>query len=1078
MSYDENDFMRLDSASEESQRSIEEQVEDDESACTGTSADDDGADNKIMEYLLNGYALASLMCPSCRTPLIKNFQELEKASDEHQGHVQGTPVSGVPFCVACKAVVVTNNKELQTIWKNEYKYLMGIDGAVHLDIDDEKERSTVLPDDGHMSYQFHRELTHDYDQDKSASDQGNTRLFVEADEEENGKEQLPEDDEVEETASSDIPTESNMDESTSNDVNNEVKTQPKETDIDVTTIDYKKRRKIATKVLGAKMIEGYSLQDTQCKRCSMPLMERPDIQQLECVVCPVLEKKVKKEMEKQLQEQEELRKREESRKEEERLRKDQLQRELERERKLLFELQTAKVANFDDEEKRMLEEIRAAREARAREEERLLAEEKQKQLRNNDEERKRLIEELRIAKQERELAMKEFEKEKAQQKEMATQLEKERAKLINELRVSKEKMKIESERRRLEAKEAEDRRKENERLLSLKFIEHQRTIDAVKKQHEKSIEEAKKEHEKKIEETKKEHEKSMEDAKKEHERNMDEVKREYEKTMAEFKRAQAFIKNEAWKRSQELQVAEQRARETEEQLNNWRKMTEVERKLAEDMRAAAEERLLDAEESIVEAEELTIEAQNARAMGNGDRSRIYELLRQAEQLRRNAEVEEAAARQQLQEAERRLENFERMRRMDESRLANDLRTARGNLELTKTRNSRMAKADQQKLRVAEDMMLQARYGENFEVGAAGEDWEARRLLGKKVLAKKVMEGWTVLPEYCSGRMCNFTPLISKGKEVECVVCEGSGNGKDGFYDEIGSDALLDETMSFISRKNRFAFSKNLGVGGGNGRRDAASREVGRRIMDGWQLLDRPCKDCQMPLMSETFGAPEVCVFCETEEQFVDDDLENASMSSRQSITIDIPDNFDPSDPTAMAALISKATSSIKSGRGRQASERNRIPRTIGGQRSQRSMSRDRVPVAPLPRRPSVRSRSPAPQFSPEKRSASPSVPRRSESNTRRTPESGSIVISTNNFNNVDDDDDTSQLSDDVSVARSVASHSLDAILSKIEDCKAQLKTPVDNSDTASIAKKSEAASLVEKLTAAALAVKKLEISAE
>jgi hypothetical protein len=88
-------------------------------------------------------------------------------------------------------------------------------------------------------------------------------------------------------------------------------------------------------------------------------------------------------------------------------------------------------------------------------------------------------------------------------------------------------------------------------------------------------------------------------------------------------------------------------------------------------------------------------------------------------------------------------NFERMSRMDETRLTMDLEAARGNWEFTKSRNSRLAKADQQKLKDAENMMLQARFGENFEVGAAGEDWEGRRLLGKKVLAKKVMEGWTV-----------------------------------------------------------------------------------------------------------------------------------------------------------------------------------------------------------------------------------------------------------------------------------------------------------------------------------------------
>lgn len=340
-----------------------------------------------------------------------------------------------------------------------------------------------------------------------------------------------------------------------------------------------------------------------------------------------------------------------------------------------------------------------------------------------------------------------------------------------------------------------------------------------------------------------------------------------------------------------------------------------------------------------------------------------------------------------------------------------------------------------------------------------------------------------IPEYCLGRMCNFTPLLSKGNQIECVVCEGSGNGKDGFYQEVSSDAILDDTMSFISKRKHYTFPQsNRNIDNSNDRRNAASREVGRRIMDGWLLLDRPCDECQMPLMSETFGAPEVCIFCDVDEQVGYDndmaELDNRSVSSRQSITIDIPDDFDPSDPSAMAALISKATSSIKSGRvsrGGPITPRDGIPRAIGGRH--RSFSRDRLPIAPVPRGPRMRSRSPAPQFSPEKRNASPSTRPRSRSISRRASESRSMIISTNdNYDN--DDDDTSQLSDDVSVAKSVASHSLDAILSKIENCKAQLKAPMDNNDTASIAKKTQAASLVEKLTAAAIAVKKLEASAE
>jgi len=347
-------------------------------------------------------------------------------------------------------------------------------------------------------------------------------------------------------------------------------------------------------------------------------------------------------------------------------------------------------------------------------------------------------------------------------------------------------------------------------------------------------------------------------------------------------------------------------------------------------------------------------------------------------------------------------------------------------------------------------------------------------------------------------MCNFTPLICKGRDVECVVCEGTGNGMDGFYDEVSPAAMLDDTMSFVSRKNRFSQISSANRGGSHdhdARRDAASREVGRRILSGWQLLESPCSSCQMPLMSEAYGTPEICIFCDPNENAefdVDDVPDDVSVSSRQSITLEIPEGFDPSDPNAMAELVARATSSVKSGSVRgSVSPRNRIPGSVGGGNripgsvgggnripgsvggGQRSVSRTRGRAAPLPPSPRMRSQSPSSRPTPESRNALPSMRRsrgRSSPAPRRTP---GVYISTDDF----DDDEASQLSDDVSVARSVASHTLDAILSKIEDCKSQLNKPIDDDDVASIAQNSAAVSLIEKLAAAAVAVKLLEANA-
>jgi len=342
-----------------------------------------------------------------------------------------------------------------------------------------------------------------------------------------------------------------------------------------------------------------------------------------------------------------------------------------------------------------------------------------------------------------------------------------------------------------------------------------------------------------------------------------------------------------------------------------------------------------------------------------------------------------------------------------------------------------------------------------------------------------------MPEYCTGRMCNFTPLISKRGAVKCVVCEGSGNGRDGMYDEVSSHDVLDDTMSFVSKRNRFSrisLAPRKESNKNNGGHGLANREVGRRMMKGWQLLESPCPECQMPLMSEAFGTPEVCIFCDPDEHIEygdddgDDNNDNVSVSSRQSITLEIPDGFDPSDPNAMAALVAKATSSIKGGRGQVPAPRNRIPTSIGGHQRPVSRSRGRMPAGLLPRGPRMRSQSPGPRLTPEGRNAIPSMRSgRSRGRVRRTPEAP-LVITTGGQNV--EDDDASQLSDDVSVARSVASHTLDAILSKIDSCKAQLNAPDDGDDATSVVQKSEAADLIRKLAAAAAAVKQLEASAE
>merc|ERR1719491_909933 len=61
------------------------------------------------------------------------------------------------------------------------------------------------------------------------------------------------------------------------------------------TLDYKSRREIATKALGSKLLEGYTLKNMPCDECGMPVMEKENI--VQCAICPFLAKKAQEQEE-------------------------------------------------------------------------------------------------------------------------------------------------------------------------------------------------------------------------------------------------------------------------------------------------------------------------------------------------------------------------------------------------------------------------------------------------------------------------------------------------------------------------------------------------------------------------------------------------------------------------------------------------------------------------------------------------------------------------------------------------------------------------------------------------------------
>ena len=153
-------------------------------------------------------------------------------------------------------------------------------------------------------------------------------------------------------------------------------------------------------------------------------------------------------------------------------------------------------------------------------------------------------------------------------------------------------------------------------------------------------------------------------------------------------------------------------------------------------------------------------------------------------------------------------------------------------------------------------------------------------------------------QYCKGKECEHCPLLTKDGVVECAVCGGTGTGLDGVYaitdisdldkyvitgpDDEDADADVDAQQALALTVG--TPSAYYGIGGEpnvdnlrafsptndksveelqrdfDTKRELVSREIGRRMIEGWMLLDMSCPVCVMPLMSN--GGPKaICVLC-------------------------------------------------------------------------------------------------------------------------------------------------------------------------------------------------------------------------
>jgi uncharacterized Zn finger protein (UPF0148 family) len=138
--------IQMESESNESKEMI---VDEDETENPPKKARDPKTDDLISKYLMQGNVLIPLTCPDCASPLIKS---MKRSPDQYEEYYEaggflnleiltvrrlkavqrGDMVGCVPYCVSCKAVVVTNQDELAILWEDKHKHLMAEKGAVLL----------------------------------------------------------------------------------------------------------------------------------------------------------------------------------------------------------------------------------------------------------------------------------------------------------------------------------------------------------------------------------------------------------------------------------------------------------------------------------------------------------------------------------------------------------------------------------------------------------------------------------------------------------------------------------------------------------------------------------------------------------------------------------------------------------------------------------------------------------------------------------------------------------------------------------------------------------------------------------
>lgn len=748
----------------------------------------------LSEKLMQGYVLMETCCPKCATPLVKNHHMVPKtlgsySRDEGDVRVDKCvllptesfdqpfkPVDGVPMCVACNSHVITQETEIGILeqcdsMRNKGSIYVALNPPavepeiIHLEDVVEEDVVGPLPHTGPNAKPFVVDIS-----TTSFDDDGNSHFEITFSPRNNASEGA-------ETKPINLVGE-------------------EEEDLE----SYSTRREIATKVLGAKMLQGYTLQEVTCKTCGMPLMSKKN--KIDCVVCPALAKKAKKKL-RQKQKVDE----EKARLEEKIL-----------EMKAGDTLDRIKTVRREIEEKQMREEEEETH--RAEETQKAILDEKARILAATEEKKEDDSTHLVVEEQDEDSVQVALAQERAR-----AQLEDEKNELTRLEAIATE----EKERKRM----AHALREKEEQIAALEAnMKAKQSVEA--------------------------------------------------KALAEEEARIAALDDETIANDKSL------AMKKDMLVNEHRKRLAGKATLDEEVARLEEERMLEEMEARRLADERRAESES----------------RMIAALEADAAMKALAAEDAIRRAKEALEDVNATKKQIISQT------------IALAEKEALAETEQTIKGEYEDYREPVILPTDSEL--ENERWETLRMEGRAILTRRILQGWQLLPDACSGTECHMTPLVTHMGRTECVVCGGTGNGKDGVYckevtknEPAAMAAMPPSIKAAVSEAEELIFGLETEEDFEK-KRAIYSKEIGKRMLLGWILVDSSCPKCVMPLMMDDLGNTDICVMCGEVKHFDASTIATKEMAALEIIEETAVEQKVEEEPKAEIPVIESADSDLVS----------------------------------------------------------------------------------------------------------------------------------------------------------------------